>query len=74
VTVTVPNGGELFPATVGPQGSSWVMNSITETMNTGNFYDIGGPSGSYAYTGSVSTFKTFYPDVPVNKSSTPMCL
>ncbi len=66
VNVTVPNGGEVFPATVGPQGSNWVMNNITETMNTGNFYDAGGPSGSYSYSGS-TIVKTFYPDVPVNK-------
>ncbi|MEY3442794.1 MAG: hypothetical protein RLZZ519_1075, partial [Bacteroidota bacterium] len=66
VTVTVPNGGEVFPATVGPQGSNWVMNNITETMNTGNFYDAGGPTGNYSYSG-VAIVKTFYPDVPVNK-------
>ncbi|HEX2898365.1 MAG TPA: CUB domain-containing protein, partial [Bacteroidia bacterium] len=66
VTVNVPNGGELFPATVGPQGSNWVMNTITETMNTGNFYDAGGPTGNYTYTGT-TIVKTFYPDVPVNK-------
>ncbi|MFN8395566.1 MAG: hypothetical protein U0176_13075 [Bacteroidia bacterium] len=66
VTVTIPNGGEVFPATVGPQGSNWVMNTITETMNTGNFYDPGGPTGNYTYT-NVAVTKTFYPDVPVNK-------
>ncbi|HNA34412.1 MAG TPA: hypothetical protein PL106_14890, partial [Flavobacteriales bacterium] len=66
VTVNVPNGGEVWQATVGNQGISYNMDNVPVTMNTGNFYDPGGLASNYTYTGATLT-KTFTPDIPTNK-------
>ena len=62
--VMTPNGGQVWPAVVGPQGSSHNMDNAPVTINTGNFYDSGGPNGS---TNGTSYTKTFTPDNPLNK-------
>ncbi len=67
VTVTAPNGGEIWQATVGNQGLSYNMDNVPVTLNTGNFYDGGGIGGSYLYNGGTTYTKTFTPDIPTNK-------
>ncbi|MFN8395568.1 MAG: hypothetical protein U0176_13085 [Bacteroidia bacterium] len=61
-----PNGGEVWQATVGNQGLTYLMDNTPVTLNTGNFYDPGGLAGNYTYTGATLT-KTFTPDIPINK-------
>ncbi|MEY3442039.1 MAG: hypothetical protein RLZZ519_320, partial [Bacteroidota bacterium] len=65
LTLTAPNGGQTWNATVGPQGTSYNMDNAPITMNTGNFYDAGGPSGTIPSNGTF--VKTFTPDNPLNK-------
>ena len=64
IDVTSPNGGENYPATVGYQGISVNMDNVPVSLNTGNFYDFGGPAGN---TNGVTYTKTFTPDNPLNK-------
>ncbi|MFN8395572.1 MAG: hypothetical protein U0176_13105 [Bacteroidia bacterium] len=66
ITVNQPNGGEVWQATVGAQGISYNMDNTPVTLNTANFYDPGGLTGNYTYTGATLT-KTFTPDIPTNK-------
>ena len=50
VEVEVPNGGEIYQATVVPPsfGGYYIMDNGTITTDGGQFYDDGGPSGNYS--------------------------
>ena len=64
VTLTAPNGGENWNATVGAQINPHYMNNIPVSMGYGDFYDDGG-TGTYG--ANLNFTKTFTPDVPTNK-------
>ncbi|HEX2899053.1 MAG TPA: CUB domain-containing protein, partial [Bacteroidia bacterium] len=65
ITVTQPNGGQTWTATVGNQGVTVNMDNVTVTANTGNFYDNGGAGANYTVGATLT--KTFLPDVGTNK-------
>lgn len=66
VAITSPNGGEVWLGRVGTPGGNYVMNSTQDvTLNSGNFFDMGGENSDYAYNQNVT--RTFYPDIGTNK-------
>lgn len=67
VTLTSPNGGEIWQAYVGQSGAQVLLNDNTPvTLNSGNLYDNGGEFGNYL-NGYRTHVKTIYPDIPGNK-------
>jgi|GEM_PF-1351574 len=65
IAITSPNGGEVWTGRVGTPGGVYLMNNTNVTLNTGNFYDSGGETGSH---GTNQNFtKTFFPDIATNK-------
>lgn len=65
VTILAPNGGDTLKAITGTNGGSFNMSNTPVTLNSGNFYDSGGPTGNYSYNQNIT--KTFTPDVPTHK-------
>ena len=64
VNVIQPNGGEIWQATVGTHGLPINISNAPLMLNTGYYYDDGGPSGNFTtnyYT------QTLTPDNPLNK-------
>jgi hypothetical protein len=64
LNILSPNGGESLDASVGPQGTTVIMNNGPEKLNTGSFYDDGGLTNNYS---GQNYIKTISPDFPTNK-------